>query len=226
MFTFYEATNRFLGLLWKRSANDVYLQLVERTRQLNENILPSELKEVGQETNWVRNGAMFVAKKKERMNEYKRLYTLAKYLKIDIHIISPKEAQKIHPLLRVDDLHCAMYSPDDGVIDANSYCYSLIAAAKLHGGVDVYEHCPVVSIETKTDDLGHEHVHSVHTPLGTVRTNCVVNCGGVWAPRIGKLVGVKVPLLAFKHAYVMTESIPGLRGLPNIRDQDSGIYFR
>lgn len=189
---------------------------------MNEEILT---KETGVDTNWIRNGAMFVATKKERMNEYKRLVTLAKYMKMEVHIVTPKEAQKIHPLLNVDDLHCAMYSPGDGVIDANSYCNALAKGATMNGA-QVFEQCPVVSIKTKTDHLGHKSVHSVVTPLGEVRAKAVVNCGGVWAPKIGQLVGVKVPLLALKHAYVMTESIPGLRGLPNIRDQDSSIYFR
>jgi hypothetical protein len=29
-----------------------------------------------------------------------------------------------------------------------------------------------------------------------------------------------------KHAYVVTENIPEVEGLPNIRDHDASIYFR
>jgi hypothetical protein len=35
-------------------------------------------------------------------------------------------------------------------------------------------------------------------------------------------VGLKIPLLAMKHAYVTTEMIPGIENMPNIRQ---GITF-
>ena len=49
---------------------------------------------------------------------------------------------------------------------------------------------------------------------------------GAWAPSIGKMVGVKVPLLAMKHAYVVTERIEGIQNMPNVRDHDSSVYLK
>lgn len=40
------------------------------------------------------------------------------------------------------------------------------------------------------------------------------------------MVGLEIPLAAFKHAYVVTESIPAAKGTPNIRDHDASIYYR
>ena len=40
------------------------------------------------------------------------------------------------------------------------------------------------------------------------------------------MVGLHLPLVPMKHAYIVSESNPKLRGLPNIRDHDASTYFR
>lgn len=49
---------------------------------------------------------------------------------------------------------------------------------------------------------------------------------GVWAPYIGQMAGVKVPLIAMKHAYVVTNRIEGIQNMPNARDHDLSVYLR
>ena len=40
------------------------------------------------------------------------------------------------------------------------------------------------------------------------------------------MVGLTVPLIPMKHAYVVTEKIPGIENMPNVRDHDSSVYLR
>ena len=49
---------------------------------------------------------------------------------------------------------------------------------------------------------------------------------GAWANDINKLVGLTVPLVAMKHAYVVTEKIPGIENMPNVRDHDASVYLK
>lgn len=49
---------------------------------------------------------------------------------------------------------------------------------------------------------------------------------GCWANDIANLVGVDVPLTPMKHAYVVTERIPGIENMPNVRDHDTSVYLR
>jgi sarcosine dehydrogenase len=54
----------------------------------------------------------------------------------------------------------------------------------------------------------------------------VINACGAWAGEISKMAGAPIPLLALKHAYVVTEAIEGMHGgLPNVRDHDLSIYL-
>lgn len=40
------------------------------------------------------------------------------------------------------------------------------------------------------------------------------------------MVGVEVPLVPMKHAYVVTERIEGIQNMPNVRDHDASLYLR
>ena len=84
----------------------------------------------------------------------------------------------------------------------------------------------MTGIDVTTDDYGTRRVRAVHTDRGTIKTSCVVNCAGVWAPRLGEMGGVNTPLCAMKHAYIVTERIDGVQNMPNMRDHDASIYFK
>ena len=90
----------------------------------------------------------------------------------------------------------------------------------------MFEHCPVTGFQTDVDDFGVKRVTGVETPVGTIKTKCVVNCGGVWSPYIGSLAGVTVPLVAMYHAYIVTERIEGIQNMPNVRDHDASVYLK
>ena len=49
----------------------------------------------------------------------------------------------------------------------------------------------------------------------------------MYAPEVGRLVGVDVPIIPFGHQYVVTEPTdPALPPLPTLRDPDNLVYFR
>ena len=102
----------------------------------------------------------------------------------------------------------------------------------------------MTGIDTINTIFGSRQVSAIKTNKGTIKTKCVVNCTGnarkkitipycinivgigAWAPYIGAMVDVSVPLVVTKHAYVVTEKIDGISGMPNVRDHDSSLYFK
>ena len=55
----------------------------------------------------------------------------------------------------------------------------------------------------------------------------VVNAGGMYAPQIGRMAGVEVPIIPYAHEFLVTEAFdPPLEPLPTLRDPDRLIYFR
>lgn len=89
----------------------------------------------------------------------------------------------------------------------------------------VYESCPVTNILTDPSS-GTTKIKGVETPSGVINTKCIVNATGVWSRKITQMVGLDIPLSPMKHAYVVTESIPDAKNMPNVRDHDASVYFR
>ncbi|KAF6039245.1 hypothetical protein EB796_002440 [Bugula neritina] len=155
--------------------------------------------ETGVHAGFHMNGGLFIASSKERLDEYKRLKTFGECMGIESHILTPGEAQKLYPIMNKDDLVGALYSPTDGHIDPAGYCTALSRAAKLNGAQHFY-------------------------PL--VHTGSLYFSAGCWAPHILESVGVKLPQYTFKHSYIVTETIEGVKGMPSIRDHDLSIYLK
>ncbi|XP_052037900.1 sarcosine dehydrogenase, mitochondrial [Apodemus sylvaticus] len=210
------------GLLWQLRPSDVEVELLARTRQVVSRDLEEE---TGLHTGWIQNGGLFIASNRQRLDEYKRLMSLGKAYGIESHVLSPAETKNLYPLMNVDDLYGTLYVPQDGTMDPAGTCTTLTRAAVARGA-QVIENCAVTGIRVRTDDFGVRRVAAVETEHGSIQTPCVVNCAGVWASTVGRMAGVKVPLVAMHHAYIVTERIEGIQNMPNVRDHDASVYLR
>lgn len=112
-----------------------------------------------------------------------------------------------------------------GTVDPAGLCEALTRGAKKEGA-KVLENCHVTDIKTETTMMGGRKVTKVETSRGVITTNNVINATGVWANNVAGLAELTVPLVACKHAYVVTERIPGIENMPNLRDYDASTYLK
>ena len=84
----------------------------------------------------------------------------------------------------------------------------------------------MTGISTSEKTFGAKQVTGVETNCGTIRTNCVLNASGVWSRKIAQMVNLDIPLMPMKHAYIVTDSMKEVKGVPNVRDHDFKIYFK
>ena len=177
--------------------------------------------ETGQATGWKRNGGLRLACNPERMTEIKRQATTAHSFGLEMHLLTPKEAQDLWPVMDIADLVGAAFLPTDGQANPADIAQALAKGARK-AGVQIVEDCRVTAIHT-----ARGHVTGVSTTSGDIRADIVVNCGGQWARDVGRLAGVSVPLQSMQHQYIVTEAIEGVpRNLPTLRDPDRLIYFK
>jgi len=209
------------GLVWRLRPNDTEIQLLAHTHK----VLTSLEEETGVDPGWINNGGIFIAGNKERLEEYKRLQTVGKVMGIESHLLDPQATKKLYPLMNVDNIYGTLYSPQDGTIDPHGLCTALSRSA-TRAGAKIFEKCSVENIITADTLYANKKVTGVVTSEGTISTDCVVNCTGAWANYISNMVGIHTPLVAMKHAYVVTEKIPGIQNMPNIRDHDLSIYLK
>ncbi|GBG33307.1 Sarcosine dehydrogenase, mitochondrial [Hondaea fermentalgiana] len=211
------------GMLWRLRPSDIDVQLHTYTREMCK-----KLEEETETPSFTENGGLFIATNKERMAEYERLTEIGKYFGIESRVLKPHEIQDVHPLIAVDDVYGGMYSPTDGTIDPSGVVTAYSKAARKRGG-RIFEGVGVASIETEqSKTTNSKQVTSVTTTTGhRIKTKWVVNAAGAWANNIAAMVDTKLPLLAMKHAMVVTEKIEGMHpGLPNVRDHDLSIYLK
>lgn len=133
--------------------------------------------------------------------------------------------EKLFPLLDPSAFVGGLYSPGDGCIDPALLCTSLVKDATAHGG-QIFENCPVKDFVLKDSLLGFNKIDAVVTSNGIIKTNVVINATGVWAGDVSRKCGLNLPIIPMKHSFIISESIEGLKGLPNVRDHDHSIVFR
>ncbi len=176
--------------------------------------------ETGQATGWKMNGGLRLACNKERMTELKRQATTAHSFGLEMHLLTPTEAQDLWPLMEIHDLVGAAFLPTDGSVSPSDVTMALAKGARLHGA-RVIEGCRVTGVETRDGA-----VHAVQTELGRIECEVLVNCCGQWARAFGKQAGVNIPLVSVQHQFMVTEpfGVPG--DLPTLRDPDRLTYYK
>jgi 4-methylaminobutanoate oxidase (formaldehyde-forming) len=180
--------------------------------------------DLGGALDWRPVGSLRVASSPGRLKAMQRRVSQARALGLDVEIISPAEALRIYPYMTEKDLYGAVYLAQDGHLDPSSITYELARRAR-HMGVTIQTGVRVTGIGLSP----RSEVTHVDTDYGRIKTECVVNAAGMWAPRIGQMVGALVPMMPVNHQHLTTQPIPGHelpRETPVLRDPDNLVYIR
>jgi glycine cleavage system aminomethyltransferase T/glycine/D-amino acid oxidase-like deaminating enzyme len=172
---------------------------------------------------WVECGGLRLACTPEREQEVLRQVAWAQTFGLPLQQLSAEEAHARFPLMSTDGVRCASYLESDGYLDPSLLTQALAAGAR-DGGCRTFTHTRVTGIDVKDG-----RVLGVQTDRGAVHAEVVVNAAGMFAAEIGRMAGVRVPVIPFAHEYLVTqpfrERMPG-EHLPTLRDPDLLIYFR
>ena len=177
--------------------------------------------ETGHDPAWREVGGLRLASSAERMEEIKRLVGMAGSFGVPMELVSPKEAQDMFPLISLDGVVGAAYTPNDGVIDPTGLTIALATGAKKRGA-RIFEETNVEKI-----NLENGRISEVVTDKGSIKTEIVVNATGQWGGEIGKMVGLSLPVVPMAHLYAITTPIEGVgHDIPTLRDPDLLVYWR
>ena len=172
---------------------------------------------------WSEVGSLRLASSPERMEELRRQAGWAKTFGLPLELVSPREAHELFPLMSTDGVLGAVYLPTDGYLDPSQLTYALADGAR-RGGCRIFTNTRVTGI-----DVERGRVKRVQTDRGEIETELVVNAGGMYAAEIGRMAGVRVPIVPMAHEYLLTQPLRKRASgehLPTLRDPDLLIYFR
>ena len=146
-------------------------------------------------------GGVMMADTEERMDFLRYVHATGRALGMETEIITPSEAKAMFPLMDESHFVGALWDPVEGHLDPSGTTHAYAKAAQSLGAEIVLRNRVV---ELNQIDDGWDVV----TEQGTVRTQHVVNAGGLWAREIGRMVGIELPVLAMEHMYMITDDIP------------------
>lgn len=177
--------------------------------------------ETGLATGWKRNGGLRLACTPDRWIEVKRQATTARSFGLEMHLLGPREAQELWPIMQVEDVIGAAFLPTDGQASPSDLVQALARGARSHK-VQIREDVAVTAIRTEGG-----RVTGVETSAGFVACEKLVLCAGQWTRALAAKAGVNVPLVSVQHQYLVTERIDGIpTGLPTLRDPDRLTYYK
>lgn len=177
--------------------------------------------ETGQNPSWCKVGSMRIASSKDRWDELLKSHSAAQAVGFEMHMLTPKEALEIYPLMAIDDLIGAAFIPDDGHIDPNSLTQAYAKGFRNLGG-RIIEGVIVKDLIRNGNRITH-----VVTDHGNVATDMVVNAAGLWARQVGWMAGVEIPAGVVEHQFLVTDKSDDIpANLPAFRDPDGGYYAK
>jgi len=184
-------------------------------------LISSLEKETSLSTGYKGVGMITLASSPARLEELRRVAVFDRHFGVPVEEISPKKVKEFWPLAYTEDILAGFYSPNDGRVNPIDFTMAIAKGARM-GGVQIFEETAVTGITTE-----NQRVTGVITDKGEIQAEYVVNCAGMWAGEIGKLVGVNIPLQPTEHYYLITEAIEGIDSkLPVLVDLDKYAYYR
>lgn len=177
--------------------------------------------EMGVPCDFHQEGYLFVVTDEVTLARFRANVALQRSLGAEVRIITPDDARALVPSLVVDDALAAVWGPSDGYASPNDVVQAYAAQARARG-VRILEETPVTGLR-----LEGGRVAAVETPAGAVATRLVINAAGPWAPLVGRMAGLALPVDPRRRHIFVTDAFDGVRHpLPLVTDTGSGFYCR
>jgi glycine cleavage system aminomethyltransferase T/glycine/D-amino acid oxidase-like deaminating enzyme len=172
---------------------------------------------------WTECGGIRLASSEERMEELRRQAGWAKTFGLPLELISPAEARDLFPLMSTEGVRGAALLPTDGYLDPSQLTFALADGAR-RGGAQIFTGTRVTGIDSERG-----RVTRVRTERGDVDAETVVIAAGMFSAEVGRLAGVRIPVVPMSHEYLVTQPFrerDPQNPLPTLRDPDLLVYFR
>lgn len=170
---------------------------------------------------WRQVGSLRVALCDERVEEFRRMKSVADQAGLEADFIDNETARQLWPAMNFDRVKAVLWCPSDGYLQPSDLTMAYVAHARRLG-VRFQTGTAVQSVVVKDG-----RVVGVETDEGTVQCETVINAAGAHAFHIAQSVGLELPIIPVRHEFFVTVAAEGLEpNLPVIRIPDATLYLR
>jgi glycine/D-amino acid oxidase-like deaminating enzyme len=156
--------------------------------KLSQDLFPEIANELDYDINWTQKGSLLAIENEAEMEEAKTFCALLAAEGLPVRILDKYEVHEDEPYL-APDIVGGMETDCDGSLNPMALAYGLVHGAKKMGA-RVLTYSAVTDIRLDADGC----IERVVTEKEEIVTQRVVNAAGAWAPEIGKLVGLAIPI--------------------------------
>lgn len=166
-------------------------------------------------------GSIQIAVSEGRLAELRRIEARSDLFGAEAKLIGPSEVGERWPGIKTDDVLGALWFPGDATVNPVDAAQALARGAQKHGA-QILENVRLLSLIVENGQ-----VTGVETDKGPIRAATTILALGAWTREVAASVGVRVPLYAAEHYYVVTEPIEKLqKNLPYLRASEEYTYFK
>ena len=176
--------------------------------------------ESGQDIGWRSVGRVMYTDREERWQSMRSLPELGKARGIELELLTPAQVQQRLPIIATDQLLGGVWVPSDSRVNPTDAVMAFATAAKARG-VAIYQDVPVTAIV-----LRDGAVQGVATANGTISCDIVVVAAGLWSSDLVNSCGLRLPLHALEHQYLITQPLGIDRNMPLFLSLDDQLYGR
>ena len=159
-----------------------------RLGKLSQDLFPQIAQELDYDIGWTQKGSLLAIENEEEMEVAKTFCARLAAEGLPVRILDRHEVREVEPHL-AEDIVGGMETDGDGSLYPMGLVYGLVSDAKKRGA-QILTHNAVLDI--KRDRNGS--IARVITQQEEIITPQVVNAAGIWAPFIGKMVGLDIPI--------------------------------
>ena len=182
--------------------------------------------ETGQATGWTQTGSLTLATNEDRLTNIKRQVSLGRAFGLEAEVVDAARAKELWPLIEVDDVIGAVWSPADGRVNPSDVALALSKGARARG-VQIFEDTRVTGLQKKGG-----RISGVEIGEHVIEADEVVIACGLWSREVAAMAGAHMPLYACEHFYILTKPLAEVQALgkgahlPTLNDQDAFLYAR
>lgn len=148
-----------------------------------------------------KHGSILVCDNEEEMEACIKWVNIQKENGLKFNVLDRQDIRDESPFF-AEDIPGGLECETDSLINPYLFCYSLVDKAEKAYGLEVKTQAEVTDITKENDFI-------IRTTNGDVRAKKVVNAAGVWAPFIGKMLDIDIPIIPRKgHILVGSRQEP------------------
>jgi sarcosine oxidase, subunit beta len=183
-------------------------------------ILEQFPEEPGQDVGLRFCGYLFLLTDGADVEQFRANVALQHGLGIETRWLGPEELAGLLPLVNLEGVLGGTYYERDGLADPHSVTNGYAVGARQRG-VRILTETPATGIR-----LDGDRIVGVETSRGQIDTPVVVNACGAWAPELGRMIGVAIPIEAIRRQMAVTAPIPSIPSdFPFVVFFKESLYF-